>query len=67
MKKLKLDLAEIQVFSFTVGTAKGGGTVNAHNPDPFTTDYNDVVHGTTTLNASHCASCPECLDEPMGP
>ncbi|HEU4559611.1 MAG TPA: hypothetical protein VFS20_17295 [Longimicrobium sp.] len=67
MKKLKLDLAEIQVLSFTVDSAKGGGTVNAHNPDPYTTDYNDVVNGTTTLKNTDCNSCPFCLDEPIGP
>lgn len=69
MKKLKLDLAQIQVLSFTVETAKGGGTVNAHNTEPdFTTDVDfDVLYGTTTLKATDCPSCPFCVDEPIGP
>jgi hypothetical protein len=69
VKKLKLDLAEIQVSSFTVEAAKGGGTVNAHNPEPgFTTDFNtDGMYGTTTLKNTDCISCPYCVDEPIGP
>ena len=65
MKKLKLDIADIQVLSFTVATTKGGGTVNAH--DPGFDDTVDMVNGTTTLKNTDCISCPYCVDEPLGP
>jgi hypothetical protein len=69
VKKLKLDLAQIQVLSFTVEAAKGGGTVNGHG-DTF--DF-DVVYGDTAGTSGTdihmtCSSCPRyCLDEPIGP
>lgn len=69
MKKLKLDVAQIQVLSFTIETPKGGGTVNAHNTEPGLTDGDaDVLYGTTTINASHCPSCPYyCFDADTNP
>lgn len=69
MKKLKLDLAQIQVVSFAATTTNGGGTVNAYdtNPNPNTDVDCDVLYGTTTLKNTDCISCPYCVDEPIGP
>lgn len=67
MKKLKLELADIQVISFTVETEKGAGTVNAHITEPAITGEFEGVYGTTTLKNTDCNSCPYCVDEPIGP
>jgi hypothetical protein len=60
MKKLKLDLAQIKVLSFTVETAKGGGTVNAHE----TGDFGVFNTSGTWVQMSCASSCPEyyCFD-----
>jgi hypothetical protein len=66
MKKLKLDIAQIQVLSFTVGTARGGGTVNAHE----TEDMDGLFTTSGTLVQMSCASsCAEyyCFDANTNP
>ncbi|HEX6041660.1 hypothetical protein [Longimicrobium sp.] len=67
MKKLKLDITDIQVLSFTVETEKGAGTVNAHLTEPAITTEFQEVYGGTTLKNTDCNSCPFCVDEPIGP
>jgi len=73
VKKLRLDIAEIQVLSLTVEAAKGVGTVNTHITEPgFTTDFDGVYDTTAGTSGTDihmtCASCPRyCLDEPIGP
>lgn len=60
MKKLKLDLNQIQVTSFTMEPAKGGGgTVNGFAPDT------EVGCGGTGGQTDGGASCRFCLPEPI--
>ncbi len=55
MKKLKLNLDQIQVLSFTVETAEGGtGTVKAFEPN---TDVG-CGHGTRDFDSCTCQYCP---------
>ncbi len=60
MRKLKLDLDQIQVVSFTVETLKGnGGTVNGFAPDT------EIGCGGTGGQTDGGASCRYCLPEPI--
>lgn len=58
MKKLKLDLDQVQVVSFTMETTKGsGGTVNGFAPD--------TVVGCGDGQTDGGASCNYCQPEPL--
>jgi hypothetical protein len=60
MRKLKLDLDQIQVVSFTMATPKGsGGTVNGFAPDT------EVGCGGTGGQTDAGWSCRYCLPEPV--
>ena len=61
MKKLKLDLDQIQVVSFTTETTKGGGTVNGFSADT------DIGCGGTGGNTDVGGSCRYCLPELISP
>jgi hypothetical protein len=57
MKKLKLDLDQVQVVSFTVETTQGnGGTVRGHSADT------DIECGGTWRTDRHW-SCRYCLPD----
>lgn len=60
MKKLKLDLDQIQVVSFAVETAKGsGGTVEGFSPDT------EIGCGGTGACTENGWSCRYCFPEPI--
>jgi hypothetical protein len=68
MKKLKLDLAQIQVLSFTVETVQGTGTVNAHGTEDFDGVFDTTVSTSGTAINMSCASCPYyCFDANTNP
>jgi hypothetical protein len=67
MKKLKLDLDEIQVVSFTVETTQGnGGTVNGHSGELScgSTADTDLGCGGTSGQSDRGWSCHICLPMP---
>ncbi len=69
MKKLKLNVEQIQVLSFTVQTPRGGGTVNAYGAGDFD-DVNTFSPTSGTYVQMSCASsCPEyyCFDANTNP
>jgi hypothetical protein len=63
VKKLKLDLDQIEVHSFdTDGTEGGKGTVRAHT---YTYESGDQCHTGLQDSCYSCPSPPRCVPQPV--